>query len=110
MTSDINRLTHTFRNMNSDGFDTAGYLKWGFFFVDTNKEHLLAVFEELQGSGYNLGSIGEREGGLWQLYVTKIDILTPEKLHKRNLAFNELAQYCSVQLYDGWDVERIEAN
>ncbi|GAA3934944.1 hypothetical protein GO495_15045 [Chitinophaga oryziterrae] len=38
--------------------------------------------------------------GGWRLYVT-------EKLHKRNLAFNELADYCEVGLYDGWDVEKM---
>lgn len=109
MISDLGRLIRTFKKMNISGFDITTNLKWGFFFLDMNKDRLLAVFDELQGSGYNLESMEEKEGGLWQLYVTKVEILTPEKLHKRNLAFNELAEHCSVQIYDGWDVERVEA-
>jgi hypothetical protein len=35
------------------------------------------------------------------------EILTPEKLHKRNIAFNELARHCEVELYDGWAVEKL---
>jgi len=42
----------------------------------------------------------------WTLHASKIDTLTPELLHKRNIAFNELADYCEVSLYDGWDVEK----
>ena len=42
------------------------------------------------------------------LTVSKIDILTAEKLHKRNIAFNELAKFCGIDLYDGWDVEKLE--
>lgn len=108
MTPNLNRLVDTFSKMNRDGFDTAGYLKWGFFFLDMSKERLLDVFKELHSSGYNLVSLEEKDNELWQLYVTKIDIMTPEKLHKRNIAFNELAQHCNIQLYDGWDVERVK--
>ena len=43
----------------------------------------------------------------YTLHVSKVDILTPEKLHKRNLAFNELASYYSAIGYDGWDVEKL---
>jgi hypothetical protein len=106
MVSDLNRLIQTFKNMNSDGFDTTGALKWGFFFIDTKKERLTKVFGELCEHEYNLEGIEKTRDGLWQLYVTKIDTLTPEKLHERNFAFNELAEYCNVQLYDGWDVEK----
>jgi hypothetical protein len=49
------------------------------------------------------------EDNLWQLCVYKIDIISePEKLHRRNIAFNELASYCGNVLYDGWDVERCD--
>lgn len=107
MISNLSTLIDTFKQMNDNGWDTGGYLKWGFYFFDIYQRHLMAVFDELKGSGYNLEQLEEMDDGLWQLYVTKIDILTPEKLHKRNIAFNELAQYCNVQLYDGWDVERV---
>lgn len=107
MQSDLNRLIATFDKMNNDGFDTDNYLKWGFFFIDKNENNLRMLFEELEGSGYKFESIREYDKDNLMLYVIKIDILSPEKLHKRNIAFNELAEHFSVSLYDGWDVEKI---
>ena len=56
---------------------------------------------------YKVENFEKNDGNEWTLKVSKIDILTPEKLHKRNIAFNELAGYCDVKLYDGWDVEKL---
>jgi hypothetical protein len=52
-------------------------------------------------------SIDLMDDDFWRLHITKIETLTPELLHKRNIAFNELAKHCDVELYDGWDVEKI---
>ena len=95
--------------MEADGFDINSPLKWGFYFVDPNKEKLQRVFEELKDNNYVLENIYSVEQGdnKWTLYASKIDILTAEKLHKRNIAFIELADYCEVELYDGWDVEKL---
>jgi hypothetical protein len=92
--------------MKEDNFDTTKQLEWGFYFVDKDKSKLEALFNELIEKGYRNHSIKRVENKLWQLSAKKIDILTPLKLHKRNIAFNELASYCGVELYDGWDVER----
>jgi len=108
MDSNLERLMSIFESMNKDGINTSSKLKWGFFFNDKNRGKLLRVFEELKGAGYELDQLRRVEGeNEWQLEVSKFDILTPEKLHKRNIAFNELAEYCSVALYDGWDVEKV---
>ncbi len=94
--------------MVKNGWDTNSPMKWGFFFYDKDKENLHAVYAELEESGYTLEDIYQVEDNdnYWTLNATKIDTLTPEKLHKRNLAFNDLADYCGVKCYDGWDVER----
>jgi len=94
--------------MSYDGWDVHSKLKWGFFFVDADKEKLMAAYEELEEKDYVLESICSSDDGKWTLHASKVDILTPDKLHRRNIAFNELAEYCGVELYDGWDVEQIK--
>jgi len=108
MISDPNRLIETFKKMNADGFDTENYLKWGFYFLDGNKENLLNLFGELSPQKYSLQDLSKMDDDLWQLHITKVDILTLEALHNRNLFFNQLAIQHNIQLYDGWDVERME--
>lgn len=107
MQSDQKRLEDIFVKMNNDGFDTKEPLKWGFYFFDRDKNKLINVFNELKDHGYKLESIDEMDSNEWRLFVTKVDILTPDKLHRRNIAFNDLAKNCEVALYDGWDVERL---
>ncbi|MGI4867283.1 MAG: ribonuclease E inhibitor RraB [Janthinobacterium lividum] len=109
MNSSLQNLEELFSQMQRDGLDTSLTMKWGFFFLDKNKKKLAEVFTELEDSNYKLESIykAETSSKLWTLHVSKLDILTPEKLHKRNLAFNNLADHCEIALYDGWDVERI---
>lgn len=99
-----------FLDMAKNGWDTNSPMKWGFFFCDKEKDKLYGIFAELEKNGYTLEDIYQAEDsdGYWTMNTTKIDTLTAEKLHRRNLAFNDLADYCNVELYDGWDVERIK--
>ena len=107
MEIDIEHLREMFARMASDGFDIQSPLKWGFFFVDPNKTNLLKVHAELSDHGYHIEDLHESDDGNWVLQVSKTEVLSLEKLHRRNLAFNELAEFCEVSLYDGWDVGRI---
>lgn len=107
MNSDLNRLKSTFDSMSKDGFNISSNLRWGFFFIDESKEALLKLFDELKDHGYELQDLNKIDSQEWRLSVNKSETLTPEKLHKRNIAFNELADHCSVALYDGWDVEKL---
>lgn len=107
MESDLGRLETIFKQMANDGFDVNMPLKWGFFFFDSNRNKLIRIFDELKDHGYKQENLNQMEDHEWRLFVSKIDILTPEKLHKRNIAFNELAKHCDVALYDGWDVEKL---
>lgn len=107
MLANIKNLETIFKKMSEDGFDLNKPLKWGFFFFDANKIKLEKVFEELKDHQYKKEDFSKTEDGKWKLHVSKIDILTVDKLHKRNIAFNELASHCDVELYDGWDVEKI---
>jgi hypothetical protein len=90
--------------MREDGVDLTASLVWGFFFMNGSRPPLERVCEELAGHGYVVEELTERDDDTWVLHVTKTEVLELEKLHRRNVAFNELAAYCEVDLYDGWDV------
>lgn len=96
-----------FEKMSIEGFPVNDQLKWGFYFLDNNSDNLNKVFDELRSHDYHLEELEEVADGEYQLYVSKIERLTPEKLHRRNVAFNELAAYCKVDSYEGWDVEKL---
>lgn len=108
MHSDLNSLVVIFEKMKANAWNTEDYLKWGFFFVDTDKHKLELVYQELRSKNYTLVDLRLLNGEKWQLQASKIDKLTPQKLHQRNLAFNELAAYFEVELYDGWDVAKMD--
>ena len=109
MQCNLESVQATFAKMTADGWDANTPLKWGFFFVHSSKEPLLKVFGELQDHGYKTESIHQSDDGAWVLQVSKTEVLAAEKLHRRNLAFNDLADHCGVDSYDGWDVGKPEA-
>lgn len=105
MRANIDSVKDIFSKMESNGFDTNQLLRWGFFFIASNKRNLESLFKELENHNYKVLYLKKTDTNEWTLKVYKDDILNYEKLHKRNLAFNDLADYCNVELYDGWDVE-----
>jgi hypothetical protein len=107
METDLNQLQEIFIKMTKDGFNTNSPLKWSFYFIDAEKNRLEKLYKEMMEHNYITEKLEHNEENEWTLQVSKVDTLTPEKLHKRNKAFNELAGYCNVKLYDGWDVEKI---
>lgn len=109
MQPDFDNLLALFEKMHTDVFDTSKELKWGFFFFNNNKEGLECVFNELKDHGCRMEALTSDDGEC-KLQVSKIDVLTAEKLHKRNIAFNALAGHCNVDLYDGWDVEKLKTS
>lgn len=104
MNASLDRLHSTFHKMTAEGWDMAGPLKWGFFFVDIDPDKLRQLFGELEDHGYHIEELHQTDDQDWVLQVSKTEVLAAEKLHRRNLAFNELAAACGVALYDGWDV------
>lgn len=61
------------------------------FFFDTSKAKLENLYSELKDHDYVLEDLNLMDDHEWRLYVCKIETLTPEILHKRNMAFNDLA-------------------
>lgn len=107
MDSNLKNLENIWKKMEKDGFDVSKPLKWGFFFFDTDKNKLLKVFDELIDYEYTKECIEKVDSDEWKLYVTKVEILSMDKLYRRNIAFNELAEHCDIDLYDGWDVQKV---
>lgn len=103
---DISRVYVAFNHIEKVGWDTSVPLEWCFYFLDEDKSRLMKVYDELKDFDYKIDRI-ELLKDIWQLVVSKTEILTPEKLHRRNLAFEELADYCNISCYDGWDVSKI---
>ena len=103
----LDSIIQVFEKMKSGGFPIDSPLKWGFYFVDDTAEGLERVFDELRDHGYKLEHIEAVEDGLFQLFASKCEVLDAERLHRRNVAFNDLAETCNVMMYDGWDVEKV---
>jgi hypothetical protein len=92
--------------MSSDNWNVKESLNWGFYFFDIQKNKLEKIIPILMKKGFKLNGLDKLDGRNWKLWISKKEVLTPEKLHQRNLEFNELVDYYSVVLYDGWDVEK----
>lgn len=102
MDEDLEKIKAMFGKMEKNGWDTTRPLKWGFFFMSRNEKNLKQIYEKLKDYGYVFENIHQDED-LWVLQSSKTESLTPEKLHKRNMSFVELA--CAYDsIYDGWDV------
>jgi hypothetical protein len=103
MESNLEKIKSMFDKIQENGWDIMHPLKWGFFFVSREEEKLKQVYEELKNHGYILESIHQPDNITWVLQVSKIETLVPEKLHRRNISFNDLASIYDSE-YDGWDV------
>lgn len=77
---------------------------WIYTFIDINEYSLNKVFKELKKYNYQLNTLSQNSKGTWTLEVKREEVLTPKKLAKRNLAFQELAMKYHVDLYVGWSV------
>lgn len=78
----------------------------GYFFFSEAEDKLLQVYAELVGHGYRLEDF-ERRDSAWMLHVSKSEALPADKLYRRCLAFNTLAEACQAD-FDGWDVGKAE--
>ena len=108
MESNLERIVEVFQKMKASGWEVNSPLKWGFFFIDEEKAKLERIFEELKDYQYILEGIYQPEDEkYWVLHASKVETLNPEKLNRRNISFNDLANYFEVAAYDGWDVGKV---
>ena len=103
MESNLESIKNIFSKMQEDGWNISKELKWGFFFVSHKEDRLKQIYEELKDREYLLESIYQADDEKWVLQASKTEILAPEKLHRRNISFNELAEHYD-SIYDRWVV------
>jgi hypothetical protein len=101
------KVVGAFEQMRSTpGFDTTKPLQWGFFFISSSREPLLKISKQLQSEGYQYVEEHQDKNGKFWLQLAKIEIHTPESLHRRNGELFNFAKGFSGVVYDGWDVTR----
>jgi hypothetical protein len=102
----IGHIEQMFEGMkNEAGWNTAGELLWGYFFVDREPKKLEPLAAHLVELGYRFVSIYETDDKSTHfLHVERIEMHTPESLFERNLELNALAKKFGVEDYDGMDV------
>lgn len=106
MECNLENLINVFNKMSDDGWDINSPSKWGFFFFSNSKETSENIFKEMKDYNYVIEDLYQNDD-VWILHVSKTETLKPEKLHGRNIQFNELAEaYNSI--YDGWDVSKVD--
>ena len=103
MISNEENVINMYGKMKHDGWDSSSPLKWGFFFVSDREDNLKSIYSELADHSYNVENIYQADEKKWVLQVSKVETLAPDKLHRRNIAFNDLAD-AYESIYDGWDV------
>jgi hypothetical protein len=107
MITDFPNTKKLLAGMEQSGLDFSTPLKWRFYFYNEERQALNRLYEELSDDKFALESLSESSDGEWILEVSKVEVLSAETLHRRNMAFNELAEAYDVQLYDSWDVDAV---
>jgi hypothetical protein len=102
----LTQLQAMFADMRAKApWNVDGPLLWGYYFLDSKPSKLHQAASELLPTGYNLVAIQEIPGkGVFRLHIEKVEIHTPETLHKRNGEFYALAEKHGIASYDGMDV------
>ena len=107
--SQIETLEQAFHKMLDAGWDTNGYLLWGYFFVDADLSKLRLLRKRLEPFGYRfvrvfkLEAEGKRLPGEYMLHLERVESHRPETLATRNVELSQFASECGVRDYDGWD-------
>ena len=102
----IDTLEQMFAKISREsGWNTAGNLLWGYFFVDREPKKLEPLGAYLVKTGYHLVSIYETDDKSTHfLHVERVETHTPGSLFERNAELNALAVKFGVDDYDGMDV------
>ena len=59
----LGTVKNTFRKITANGWDTDSALRWGFFFIDKDKDKLLNVFTELEEHSYSIEELHQADDG-----------------------------------------------
>ncbi|MDD2516359.1 MAG: ribonuclease E inhibitor RraB [Candidatus Gracilibacteria bacterium] len=106
MRHDLGIIIEAFGQIKETGWNLNN-LKWNYYFFNKNKAKLKLLCSKLE-SEYKFENLYKTDdGSSWVLCVSKKEIHSPESLHRKNLYFNDLIKEYDIELYDGWDVEKV---
>lgn len=108
MKTSLESINEMYDKMSNNGWKINEKLKWGYFFFSKSETELKNIYSELVNHQYKIEEIFKNENNYWVMQVFKIEILEPDKLFRRCVAFNELAD-CFNSFYDGWDVGKLNS-
>lgn len=77
---------------------------WNFFFFAETRDELEDMLLDIEGHSYEV-LFDLTNDNYWRLKLSKKEQLGSEKLNRRNIYFQELAEYNFIH-YDGWEVEK----
>lgn len=104
------QLQEMFQGIASQGqWDMTKPMLWGYYFTDESPEKLEGVSPLLEKMGYKRVDLFEAnldpgQSPYFFLHVEKVEVHTPESLHKANQGFYAFARDHGLASYDGMDV------
>jgi hypothetical protein len=103
----LEKILGAFEQMRATpGFDVSKPLQWGFFFISSSREAFASVRSTLEERGYAYVEEHRAKDGNYWLQLSRLEIHTPQSLHKRNQELYSFALEFRGVTYDGWDVTR----
>jgi hypothetical protein len=96
-------LTRWLEQLRADGADVAAPLPWQYSFSASAAARLESLSVALVSRGYAIESLGPGAAGGTDLLVTRVELLTPTALERRNRELAALARQYGVR-YDGVDL------
>lgn len=103
-------LQVAFDRMKSEaGWDTNDKLYWGYYFLDHDLKKLEAFGGKLEKEGYQIVEVRKvEESSLFILHAEENIVHSPESLFEQCHKLTKLAQKNKIEVFDGWDVEKIQ--
>jgi len=96
-------LTRWLEQLRANGADVAAPLPWRYSFSASAAARLESLSVALVSRGYAIESLGPGAAGGTDLLVTRVELLTPTALERRNRELAALARQYGVR-YDGVDL------
>ena len=106
----IDPYNEMFARMSAEtDWDVSGDLLWSFFFTDEAVARLEKLAGHLQGLGYRVVEIYQRDTGTEHvLHIERVATHSPETLLALNQEFEQIAIDFEIACFDGMDVGPVE--
>ena len=106
----LQNIQTTFENIvNEAKWDTKDKLFWGYYFLDHNLQKLEKFAEKLKEIGYQVLEIRTtNKDKLFLLHAEQYVSHNPQSLFDQFHKLANLAKANDIEVFDGWDVEKVK--